>query len=90
MLHFMYFSLLRCRISNGIYSPRGYSSRRRIIGKYIRQTQDRLQTAKQGKSTGEKENTPLLEKMLLQRVHVDDISTLLMDMIILGVQAVSQ
>lgn len=35
------------------------------------------------------ETSPVLEKLLLaQRLHPDDVSTLLMDMAILGVQAV--
>jgi len=33
-------------------------------------------------------NLPLLEKMMIQRIHPNDISILLMDMLILGVQAV--
>lgn len=61
----------------------------RIIGKYICQTQNKLQTSsKQEKSTNEERNVPLLERMMLQRIHPNDISILLMDMIILGVQAV--
>lgn len=63
----------------------------RVIGKYIRQAQNKLQTsplAKQEKSTNEEKNLSVLEKMMIQRIHSDDIATLLMDMIILGVQAV--
>ncbi|KAM0726079.1 putative cytochrome P450 12a5, mitochondrial [Formica fusca] len=62
-----------------------------IIGKYIRQAQNKLQASpltKQEKSTNEEKNLSLLEKMMIQRIHSDDIATLLMDMIILGVQAV--
>ncbi|XP_072767739.1 probable cytochrome P450 12a5, mitochondrial isoform X2 [Anoplolepis gracilipes] len=60
-----------------------------IIGKYIRQAQNKLQvSSKQEKSTNEEKNLSLLEKMMIQRIHSDDIATLLMDMIILGVQAV--
>ncbi|XP_071571496.1 probable cytochrome P450 12a5, mitochondrial isoform X1 [Temnothorax nylanderi] len=62
-----------------------------VIGKYIRQTQNKLQTSslsKQEKFTSEERNLPLLEKMMIQRIHPNDISILLMDMIILGVQAV--
>lgn len=63
----------------------------RIIGKYIRQAQNKLQASsliKQEESVNEKKNLSLLEKMMIQRIHSDDIATLLMDMIILGVQAV--
>ncbi|XP_014477119.1 PREDICTED: probable cytochrome P450 49a1 [Dinoponera quadriceps] len=62
-----------------------------IIGKYIRHTQNKLQALsqlEQERFAKEKEGSPFLEKMLAQRIHVDDISTLLMDMMILGVQAV--
>ncbi|XP_067214408.1 cytochrome P450 302a1, mitochondrial isoform X2 [Linepithema humile] len=62
-----------------------------IIGKYIHQTQNKLQTSslsKQEKLTNEKRHSSLLERMLIQRIHPDDISTLIMDTIILGVQAV--
>ncbi|XP_032684777.1 probable cytochrome P450 12a5, mitochondrial isoform X2 [Odontomachus brunneus] len=62
-----------------------------IIGKYIRRAQNKLQALslpEQKRSAKEEEGAPLLEKMLIQRIHVDDISTLLMDMMILGVQAV--
>lgn len=63
----------------------------RIIGKYIRQTQNKLQASsliKQEESANEKKNLSLLEKMMIRGIHSDDIATLLMDMIILGVQAV--
>lgn len=63
----------------------------RIIGKYIRQAQNKLQASsltKQEESINEKKNLSLLEKMIIQGIHSDDIATLLMDMIILGVQAV--
>ncbi|XP_036145873.1 probable cytochrome P450 12a5, mitochondrial isoform X2 [Monomorium pharaonis] len=62
-----------------------------VIGKYIHQTQNKLQTLSlsiQEESTNEERKLPLLEKMMIQRIHPDDISILLMDMIILGVQAV--
>ncbi|XP_011643335.1 probable cytochrome P450 12a5, mitochondrial [Pogonomyrmex barbatus] len=60
-----------------------------IIGKYIRQAQTKLQTSsKQEKSTIEKRNLSLLEKMIIQHIDPNDISILLMDMIILGVQAI--
>lgn len=63
----------------------------RIIGKYIRQTQNKLQASsliKQEESMNDKKNLSLLEKMMIQSIHSDDIATLLMDMIILGVPAV--
>jgi len=63
----------------------------RIIGKYIRQTQNKLQASSYLKNEEfaiTEKNPPLLEKMMLQSIHSDDISTLLMDMMILGVQAV--
>ncbi|KAH0948968.1 hypothetical protein HN011_003439 [Eciton burchellii] len=62
-----------------------------IIGKYIRQTQNKLQASSYLKNEEfaiTEKNPPLLEKMMLQSIHSDDISTLLMDMMILGVQAV--
>ena len=61
----------------------------RVIGKYIRQTQNKLQTlslSKQEESMNKERN--LLEKIMIQRIHPNDISILLMDMLILGVQAV--
>lgn len=64
----------------------------RVIGKYIRQTQSKLQASshlEEEKCAKEEESSPLLEKMMFQRIHSDDISTLLMDMMILGVQAVN-
>lgn len=73
-------------LSNGIYLPLS-----RVIGKYIRETQNKLQISslsKQEKSPNEEKNLSLLEKMMIQRIHPNDISILLMDMIILGVQAV--
>ncbi|EZA50883.1 putative cytochrome P450 49a1 [Ooceraea biroi] len=52
-------------------------------------TQNKLQTSSQEeRSVNEEKSSPLLEKMMLQRIHSDDISTLLMDMMILGVQAI--
>lgn len=63
----------------------------RVIGKYIRQTQNKLQISslsKQEESTNEERNLPLLDKMMIQRIHPNDISILLMDILILGVQAV--
>ncbi|XP_018357347.1 PREDICTED: probable cytochrome P450 12a5, mitochondrial isoform X2 [Trachymyrmex cornetzi] len=62
-----------------------------VIGKYIRQTQNKLQTlslSNQEESMNDERNLPLLEKMMIQRIHPNDISILLMDMLILGVQAV--
>ncbi|CAL1680777.1 unnamed protein product [Lasius platythorax] len=62
-----------------------------IIGKYIRQAQNKLQASslsKQEKSPNAEKNFSLLEKMMIQGIHSDDIAILLMDMIILGVQAV--
>ncbi|XP_011707041.1 PREDICTED: cytochrome P450 302a1, mitochondrial-like isoform X2 [Wasmannia auropunctata] len=62
-----------------------------VIGKNICQTQNKLQASllsKQEKSMDEEKNLPLLEKMMIQCIHPNDISILLMDMIILGVQAV--
>lgn len=58
-----------------------------IIAKYIRQVQRKLEF----KSSNEMENSsPVLESLLInQQMNLDDISTLLMDLIILGVQAVS-
>lgn len=61
------------------------------MGKYIRQAQNKLQTPSllEQKGSGREDESPsLLEKMLARRIHVDDISTLLMDIMILGVQAV--
>lgn len=58
----------------------------RVIGKYIRQTQNKM--ASQEKSMNDERNLSLIEKMMIQRIHPNDISILLMDMIILGVQAV--
>lgn len=46
-----------------------------------------LSMLEKGKVASEK-NSPLLEKMMILRIHPEDISTLLMDMLILGVQAV--
>lgn len=63
----------------------------RIIRKYIRQAQNKLQASslsKQEKSPNAEKNFSLLEKMMIQGIHSDDIAILLMDMIILGVQAV--
>ncbi|KAG5308153.1 C12A5 protein, partial [Pseudoatta argentina] len=62
-----------------------------VIGKYIRQTQTKLQTlslSKEEEFMNKERNLPLLEKMIIQRIHPNDISILLMDMLILGVQAV--
>lgn len=62
-----------------------------VIGKCVRQAQTKLRTRA---SRGERcsvidDSSPVLEKFLLNEgIHPDDISTLLMDMIILGVQAV--
>lgn len=53
--------------------------------------QSKLQTSsltKQERSTNEERNFSLLEKMMIRGVHSEDIAILLMDMIILGVQAV--
>ncbi|KAK1123108.1 hypothetical protein K0M31_008741 [Melipona bicolor] len=61
-----------------------------VIGKYVRQAQGKLRVRK---SQGEKslttdDSSPVLERFLANEgIHPDDICTLLMDMIILGVQA---
>ncbi|KAL2724541.1 hypothetical protein V1478_009054 [Vespula squamosa] len=59
-----------------------------IIGKYIRQAQNMFRT--RSPLSCSEETSPVLEKLLLaQRLHPDDVSTLLMDMAILGVQAMT-
>nr|ARN17952.1 cytochrome P450-29 [Cephus cinctus] len=65
-----------------------------VIGKYIRQAQNKVRhrtlTPLDDKDTMAEKSSPILEKMLFnERIHPDDISTLLMDMIVLGVQATS-
>ncbi|XP_029178636.1 probable cytochrome P450 12a5, mitochondrial [Nylanderia fulva] len=62
-----------------------------IIEKYIRQMQSKLQISslsKQEKSMNEEKTLSLLEKMMIRGINSEDIAILLMDMIILGVQAV--
>ncbi|KAI4501604.1 hypothetical protein M0802_003481 [Mischocyttarus mexicanus] len=55
-----------------------------LISKYIRQAQNTFQTR------SPEDTSPILEKLLSsQRLHPDDVSTLLMDMAILGVQAMT-
>lgn len=62
----------------------------RLIGKHIRQAQNRVNGRTSADRLDAEEISPILEKLLMdQRMHSDDISTLLMDMIILGVQAVN-
>ncbi|XP_076683489.1 putative cytochrome P450 12a5, mitochondrial isoform X2 [Andrena cerasifolii] len=61
-----------------------------VIGKYVRQTQSNLRSRSSLMEKGGRaeDSSPVLEKLLLNEgVHPDDICTLLMDMIILGVQA---
>ncbi|KAK9299032.1 hypothetical protein QLX08_007860 [Tetragonisca angustula] len=61
-----------------------------VIGKYVRQAQGKLRVRKsQGeKSLTSDDSSPVLERFLVNEgIHPDDICTLLMDMIILGVQA---
>ncbi|XP_043675939.1 probable cytochrome P450 301a1, mitochondrial isoform X1 [Vespula pensylvanica] len=59
-----------------------------IIGKYIRQAQNMFRT--RSPLSCSEETSSVLEKLLLaQRLHPDDVSTLLMDMAILGVQAMT-
>ncbi|XP_024945777.1 probable cytochrome P450 12a5, mitochondrial isoform X2 [Cephus cinctus] len=65
-----------------------------VIGKYIRQAQNKVRhrtlTPLDDKDTMAEESSPILEKILFnERIHPDDITTLLMDMIVLGVQATS-
>lgn len=70
-----------------------------VIGKYIRQAQNELCNLRSA-STFEDKNpdnnledygTPILEELLLNHgMQPEDVATLMMDMIILGVQAVSQ
>lgn len=62
-----------------------------VIGKYVRQAQGKLRIRKSHaeKSLMVEDSSPVLEKLLVNEgIHPDDICTLLMDMIILGVQAV--
>ncbi|KAI4488966.1 hypothetical protein M0804_004464 [Polistes exclamans] len=55
-----------------------------LLNKYIRQAQNTFRTR------SSEDTPPILEKLLLsQRLHPDDVSTLLMDMAILGVQAMT-
>lgn len=59
-----------------------------IIGKYIRQVQNTSRN--RSALTYSEENSSILEKLLSsQRLHPADVSTLLMDMAILGVQAMT-
>ncbi|XP_053997434.1 probable cytochrome P450 12a5, mitochondrial [Hylaeus anthracinus] len=61
-----------------------------VVGKYVRQAQSKLRSRSSagGRNEGIEEGSPVLEKFLLNEgIHPDDVSTLLMDMIILGVQA---
>ncbi|XP_076656790.1 putative cytochrome P450 12a5, mitochondrial [Halictus rubicundus] len=63
-----------------------------MIGKYVRQAQSKLRSRSlAGDKTKEtEEDLPVLEKLLLtDGVHSDDICTILLDMIILGVQAMA-
>ncbi|XP_043519028.1 probable cytochrome P450 12a5, mitochondrial [Frieseomelitta varia] len=61
-----------------------------VIGKYVRQAQGKVRVRK---SQGEKslttdDSSPVLERFLVNEgIHPDDVCTLLMDMIMLGVQA---
>ncbi|XP_076396038.1 putative cytochrome P450 12a5, mitochondrial isoform X2 [Megachile rotundata] len=57
-----------------------------VIAKHVRQAQNKLRTRAQSGKT--EEGAPILEKFLLNEgIHPDDVCTLLMDMMILGVQA---
>ena len=64
----------------------------RIIGKYIRMVQSNMRGDLVLTNEEEKPiQINILENLLVkQRMNPDDISTLLMDMVILGVQAVKQ
>lgn len=64
----------------------------RVIGKYVRHAQNKLRNRSPvgGKHDRAEDGSPVLEKFLLDEgIHPDDVCTLLMDMIILGVQAVT-
>jgi len=79
------------RLTYGLYDNLLMNFYFRVIGQYIRQAQNKIQASslsKQEKSTNEKKNLSLLEKMIIQSVYPNDISILLMDMMILDVQAV--
>ncbi|XP_028523167.1 probable cytochrome P450 12a5, mitochondrial isoform X2 [Apis cerana] len=60
-----------------------------VIGKYVRQAQCKLRIRKShSEESSMTERSPVLEKLLLNEgIHPDDICTMLMDMIILGIQA---
>ncbi|XP_076171890.1 putative cytochrome P450 12a5, mitochondrial [Ptiloglossa arizonensis] len=61
-----------------------------VIGKYVRHAQNKLRNRSPvgGKHDRAEDGSPVLEKFLLDEgIHPDDVCTLLMDMIILGVQA---
>ncbi|XP_033339232.2 putative cytochrome P450 12a5, mitochondrial [Megalopta genalis] len=61
-----------------------------LIGKHVRQAQSKLRSRPflGNRTESVEEESPVLEKLLLaDGVHSDDICTVLMDMIILGVQA---
>ncbi|XP_043251706.1 probable cytochrome P450 12a5, mitochondrial [Colletes gigas] len=60
-----------------------------VVGKYIRLAQSKLRNRSSvGQNSRVDEGSPVLEKFLLSDgIHPDDICTMLMDMIILGVQA---
>ncbi|CAL7939834.1 unnamed protein product [Xylocopa violacea] len=59
-----------------------------IIAKYVRQTQSKLRIQAEEKCSPISESSPVVERFLLNDgIHPDDICTILMDMIILGVQA---
>ncbi|CAK9806584.1 Probable cytochrome P450 12a5, mitochondrial [Anthophora plagiata] len=59
-----------------------------VIGRYARQAQSKLRARSSRGDTMNDNSSPVLEKFLLnESVHPDDICTLLLDMMILGVQA---
>ncbi|XP_043789878.1 probable cytochrome P450 12a5, mitochondrial isoform X2 [Apis laboriosa] len=60
-----------------------------VIGKYVRQAQCKLRVRKShSEESSMNDRSPVLEKLLLNEgIHPDDICTMLMDMIILGIQA---
>ncbi|XP_066601445.1 probable cytochrome P450 12a5, mitochondrial [Prorops nasuta] len=66
-----------------------------VIGKYIRQIHNKyqnttLQMYEKSHDTAEEEEASLLEKLLVdEHMEVDDVATIMMDMIVLGVQAVT-
>lgn len=86
-------------VDPGNFFPKIWTSRRNflvipssfsVIGKYVRQAQCKLRIRKShSEESSMTERSPVLEKLLVNEgIHPDDICTMLMDMIILGIQAV--